>query len=427
MKALSRVKQAFDEQLRPNDAEPPRTIVMFLIAALGVELASPENLGGAFRGNAAATIAAVLLGAGFAVFVRKRGTLSNPLAAVPFLIWSLAGVTTSYNSADTMSAVFVLAVGLFAAFAIAARVTVQEITGGLVRMGLVALALSLVLVVVHPSVARSDIGVSGIYGQKNILGFVLAVAFISTLCTTFRRRWHAVAVLAVLGGGILISHSTTAMLCSAATTMLWALLRFERALRGRQRLRIAAGAVLLGVTVILAAVLLTDPALILRALGKSVTLSARVNIWNYAMFLWSQRPVTGWGLAAVWGDNDFGGAIRAWLHNPAATHAHSGYIDLLLQTGVVGAICFGVLGLVVVRNSLVALRVPAEPGNRWPILLVAFLAIYDVVEMRFFNSLGWFLLMTALAIAGGFARQAAERRRDEQVLEAVPWLEGAAR
>lgn len=80
---------------------------------------------------------------------------------------------------------------------------------------------------------------------------------------------------------------------------------------------------------------------ILEALGKGVTLNSRTWIWDRTITAIFQRPILGQGYLSE-------GSFQ-WLINidpadhPAASHGHNIILDILICTGFVGLICFGIL------------------------------------------------------------------------------------
>lgn len=69
-------------------------------------------------------------------------------------------------------------------------------------------------------------------------------------------------------------------------------------------------------------------------LQEAVPLASRVEIWRDGLALWSQRPIAGWGLGT------FGWALPPTRTTPGdavAMHAHNEYLEVLAETGLVGA------------------------------------------------------------------------------------------
>ena len=88
-------------------------------------------------------------------------------------------------------------------------------------------------------------------------------------------------------------------------------------------------------------VFITDPAMVLKALGKDPSLTGRTDIWDALMREVAERPWTGFGYQAFWGKDSVPAAfIRAETQWPVPS-AHNGWIDLLIQLGWPGAITVG--------------------------------------------------------------------------------------
>lgn len=79
--------------------------------------------------------------------------------------------------------------------------------------------------------------------------------------------------------------------------------------------------------------------IVVDILGKTMTLSGRTTIWEYFFSRIATRPWLGYGYEAFWTNREeifFAKQALPWFSG----HAHSGYIDLALQFGIVGLSLF---------------------------------------------------------------------------------------
>jgi len=129
---------------------------------------------------------------------------------------------------------------------------------------------------------------------------------------------------------------------------------------------------------------------VLTALGKDPTLTGRTEIWEQTMRLLSERPLLGHSMASFW-QLDIVERTGMWFSN-----AHNGYLQLLIDLGLVGLVTFGFQLLTTLVRSLrwAQLR---DPAALWPYCVAAFMLVYNVFEVSVVeeNSIVWVLYVSA--------------------------------
>jgi O-antigen ligase len=212
--------------------------------------------------------------------------------------------------------------------------------------GALMLVASLVLFVAAPGLGQ-DMGdyqgaLRGVFVQKNLTAwaFQLALACLGYRFYLERRIGAGFVVRAVvIVGAIVLTRSTTQLLGCAALLGFWAWSGWFRASRLKALpvwvatcALVIAGWTLWG---------LGDEAY--RVLGKDPTLTGREAIWELAERAIAARPWFGWGFQGFWQPDERAvqeiWAVTGWI----APHAHNGLLELLLETGFVGAALFALL------------------------------------------------------------------------------------
>jgi O-antigen ligase len=201
--------------------------------------------------------------------------------------------------------------------------------------------LNLVVTAVAPAVAITDIGVRGIYSQKNVAGIVsmLAVVVAATwILGSSRARSVAVGVAALLPAllFLILTKSKTSIGLTALALGIVAVFALAEWI-GARFVLLLLGAGLLASAVLLAIFAAFDfnPLLIVAAITGDATFTGRDELWSFALNSALERP---------WlGDVDIG----------TINQAHNGYLELWLHIGLPATIV-GVL--VVARRGLTALR-----------------------------------------------------------------------
>lgn len=299
---------------------------------------------------------------------------------------------------------------------------------------------SLVMVFVNPAIGVHQLENAGLWRglwyEKNQMGLVMsagAVAAAACLASEDRRRLLPAITLVVTTVLVLATQSKTSLLCLilgvGAVGGLWAMKR------GGAAFSIVAlwfGVVL---TALAAFVFITDPATVLKALGKDPSLTGRTDIWEALMREVADRPWTGFGYQAFWGRESVPAAfIRAETQWPVPS-AHNGWIDLLIQLGWPGAITVGFT--VALATIVTVFRIPGA-GNREGYFAAGYLLVFLLLSLSesvllSHANLPWTLLLAILARALAFEPDrvrvplASSRRRAYQTTPRIAAHSGHAR
>ena len=305
----------------------------------------------------------------------------------------------------------VIAMAISSAFAIYLGVAFQgrHLPRMLMLASLIMGLGSLVMVFVNPTIGVHQLENAGLWRglwyEKNQMGLVMsagAVAAAACLASGDQRRWLPAITLAVCAVLVLATQSKTSLLCLmlgvGAVGGLWAMKR------GGAAFSIVAlwfGVVL---TAGAAYVFITDPAMVLTALGKDPSLTGRTDIWAALMREVAERPWTGFGYQAFWGRESVPAAfIRAETQWPVPS-AHNGWIDLLIQLGWPGAITVGIT--VAVATVVSVFRIPGS-GAREGYFAIGYLLVFLLLSLSesvllSHANLPWTLLLAILARALAF-------------------------
>jgi len=148
----------------------------------------------------------------------------------------------------------------------------------------------------------------------------------------------------------------------------------------------------------------SDSAVILEALGKDPSLTGRTLIWEALMRKVAERPWTGYGFSAFWGEDSIPALeIRLETQWPVPS-AHNGWIDLLVQLGWPGAIAVG--GVMAVSALLIIGRINGM-GAREGYFSLAYLTVFTALSLSesvllTHANLPWVLMLAILSRAVTF-------------------------
>jgi O-antigen ligase len=80
---------------------------------------------------------------------------------------------------------------------------------------------------------------------------------------------------------------------------------------------------------------------VMAAIFPDPTLTNRTFLWEYAMSKVAERPMLGWGFQSFWGLGFDSPAARApVVFARVVNQAHNGYVDLLINLGIIGTAIF---------------------------------------------------------------------------------------
>ncbi|WP_168916291.1 O-antigen ligase family protein [Microcella flavibacter] len=248
--------------------------------------------------------------------------------------------------------------------------------------------------------------IQGIMGNANLLGLAALLAIIVFSIQLADRRvgrfagifWLVAAVAAFA-----LSGSGTVIAMTIAVVAVLSVLLLARRLGTRGRLLLY-GVFAAGTAAFTALVLaLREP--LLDLLGRSSDLTFRLDIWASVVDLIGERRVLGWGWVSYWApwvapfdDLAIYGGVRY-------LQAHSAWLDVAFQLGLVGAVVFAVLAVTtLLRCWSWAVDAPADPAaatpalRLLPALLIVALLVQSLAESRILVEAGW-LLLVYLAVA----------------------------
>ena len=274
----------------------------------------------------------------------------------------------------------------------------------------------------------------GIVGNATIFAFLailgLAVFIAEWMIAGRGARLVPSLSIGLAVASLLATKSATAIVAGlVAVVFVGAVLVVRRAADGRPRLltRLAIGTA--AILAIVGAIALRGQ--LLGLLGRSSDLTGRVDIWATVMETAWQRPVAGHGWIGYWLPwiEPFDSLV--YQHGVRQLQAHSAWVDVMLQLGLIGVLVFATLIVTTVwRAGRLIERVPAgQPigtiaSATVPLALAGILVAQSFAESRILVESGLALLVI-IAMAGAGAIRSApgarplahDRRAQEPRLE----------
>lgn len=293
-------------------------------------------------------------------------------------------------------AVMFAAVTLYGVYLVL-RFPLAEILQLLAVMFVISATVNLAFVIAMPVYAIDDGVWDGVFFQKNALGFSALVGVPTLIVagrTNPRARFVFYGAAAVLFALLLGSESKTMLVATVASVLLllvFRLFRGHRTLRGAVFLSLAATSIF---TVTLAT---ANIAVLAEWLDKDVTLTGRIPLWESLVPLVVERPLTGWGYRATFGDY-FSPVHEVLIQSTwMPTHAHNALLQIWLEMGVLGVVLFLItLFRALARGLHVVNLVPGVVGL-WPLMFVSSTLLISITESGIsYSQIGWLMYVVAV-------------------------------
>jgi O-antigen ligase len=243
--------------------------------------------------------------------------------------------------------------------------------------------------------------IQGIPGNSNLLGFaalLAAIVFSIQLAESRVSRAAGIGWLTTAIAVLLLTRSSTVLIASIGAIFAVVIVLVARRLSSQGRAVLAAGTFALLIAGASLAVVFRSP--LLTLLGRSDDLTGRVEIWDRVLQLVAQRPVQGWGWVSYWAPWVDPYDDLVVLRGVRYLQAHSAWLDVLLQVGILGIVVFGILVATTTMRVLSWSIDPYLDGSPMPavlrllpVALLASLVVQSIAESRLIIEAGLVLLV----------------------------------
>lgn len=293
-----------------------------------------------------ALVLAILVLGDLGAFADRIGRLPNLLL---LLVWSACSITWAPDVLDATGSWGAMTIAVLLGGAIATRFSGMD-AARLIFGTLCALAVASVLVAeLFPSIgtivtSRPGIGATvrpvGLFDWNSRLGIVSAFGAVLGLGLWFERRNRTYFLLTlVVVAVVAYSQSATSVVACVGglVAVVWKSSAFARPV-----MNLACALILVGLPT---RTLERLYAASLQLLGRSVDLTGRSGIWRGSIDLIKERPLLGYGIG-----NAPASATQSSGMN--VDNAHNGYLQVMIELGIIGLLVFGVLVTVAVVRAV---------------------------------------------------------------------------
>lgn len=351
-------------------------------------LAAQDMARSAARGTLQRQVPLLILGAaGVVGLLRRGGARLGARGALAWLVIAYLGLLAAsalWSDDLSLSARRLLAFTMMSA-AIAAtvrRVPAEDVVAWalLASAGYVGIALAVELGTGAFQPSSYGYRFSGVY-HPNTLGTFCAMLALAAAAIAPRstRRWLVYAMGAAAVALLVLTRSRTSLV-AVLLALTVQRLAGARPSRGILALVVVSWAACL-------ALLVGGDALLPRMAGALLmertdtdvgSFSGRTWLWDVLLEYVAQRPVLGYGLGGFWTPRHLQEVYRGagW----AAAHAHSTYIEQLLQVGVVGLAIYVLTALAGIGRAVVHLNRTGAAGPAFMLSLLVYCLLIGALE-----------------------------------------------
>ncbi|MEN8240963.1 MAG: O-antigen ligase family protein [Chloroflexota bacterium] len=347
------------------------------------------------------------------IFVLYREELLGELVAglkrnwfvFPFLLFALASIFWSINKeVSTARWVIFLSTLLISGY-LGLSYSTQEILRIVSAFSLQVLFLAALIILIYPSFGIMNYysiqgAWSGIFWHKNHMGlfasFINIIFFINLVESILKSSrakylWGAVYIFSLFfifkTDSVAAYFSTIFLHGVYLVLFIW--LRIRHTLKAKHYIFFL-------ILMILAAILIGMNLDVLFGLfNRSTTLTGRIPMWSHVFDTYFvERPYFGYGFNAFWYPYAHRVEIQQVAGYPDPVMiADNGFIDILINTGVVGLVLFIVLYFGICWRALQILRNSKSTLALFPIIIMAFTLISNISWSLIFENESFFMLL----------------------------------
>lgn len=250
----------------------------------------------------------------------------------------------------------------------------------------ISMLLSVVLVFVRPDLGKHlggphDGSWRGVFDHKNTLSAYSVKASAAFFISATHAKGDQIKMWLLFAGcftAILLSTSVTGLVLSIVSIGVVIIYRNIRWVGIRSVLITNVALFIAGGMV---AVILTAWNPIITGLGRDPTLTKRTLIWEFVInYKVPMSPIVGFGRGMFWQNSALYGGIESAAHHIPG-HSHSGFVDLLLDAGLIGTCFFVVAFLVTFAKTLrVSYLNRGIAAYQWPPVFLTIMLLSNYTE-----------------------------------------------
>lgn len=313
------------------------------------------------------------------ISIKEKWLLSLILLSIASILWSVdKAVTFQRGVAIIGTTIF----GIYMGFRYSLKQ--QLVILGWTLSTIVLLSLIVVIFMPEKGLFYDLRGTAwqGIFWHKNLLGkFMVLSILVFSLLIIFTKKfeWKIVSVCFVILSFLLLIKSESITSLVVFTILCISILIFSQIRRN----------ILLGISIslfvsvmlfLLMLLVYMNTGSLFNLLGRDATLTGRTEIWEVTLYLVMQNPIFGYGYGSFWNESSVLSSIVYQLLGREVAHAHNGFIDLMLQMGILGLLLFMIGYIISIKKGVILLKSHSSIVAEWPFLFLLFFILISIAE-----------------------------------------------
>jgi O-antigen ligase len=331
-----------------------------------------------------------------------RQIFRNPFLGVLIIYILLAGIWSGTPLLSLKRGAVIFFTSLLSAH-FASGLSWKGLSSMLRRIITLATTISLIMLLIAPSSAVVDKGLTGIFPFPirfgTCLSFGVSLGFIHLLSAR-QNRWKTIGGIGFLVAVLPLTNSAQSFFTSFALVSLIGILKLSSKIQSKYIPLLVIS--YLGISILLFNSINFLGTEALEILGKDATLSGRTDFWPQLLDKLMQRPLQGYGIGGFWqpwqgSANPANGIVNSDGFVPP--NAHSGFFDLALELGLVGFVLFCAASLLGFAQAIHYYLKHQSLQAAIPLVILVYIMLANVSETQLLGSnYIWMLYVMSLTL-----------------------------
>lgn len=321
-----------------------------------------------------------------AVFIRRHWAVFTRGAASIRWIWLLTGlaiISVSWSEFPYLTLRGDAALVATTAFGIywGTRYTISEQLRLLAIACALALASSCILALCFPEIGVEQAGSAGawkgVFIEKNALGQTAVFAILVFTFVPLLTRWQRWSGIFMACTVLLLSNSATGILVTLVIVLTLPLYGISRR---PAHIKVP---LLFGICLVIMCVALSIQSIAgatLQSLDRSSDLTGRSELWNVVLQSINKRPWLGYGFSGFWQGTNGEWETVAESVGWTPGFSHNGFLDVLLNVGIVGLTIFLIGYFATCRECILYFAREKTRLGVWLCTFLLFTLLYNITE-----------------------------------------------
>jgi exopolysaccharide production protein ExoQ len=236
----------------------------------------------------------------------------------------------------------------------------------------------------------------GIYFHKNVFGKMLVLSTSIFLLLATDEKKNRLLMLAGLSLSVFLILLTKSASSLIQLFILGTAQFIFRVFRWRDTVAIPVILMLMTIALISSVILVENLDALFGLLGKDATLTGRTDLWPAIITMFEKQPWIGYGYSGFWHGWDSEAAYVWKATKWTPPNSHNGFLDLLLDLGILGLLIFLLDLWKNFLRSLIYFRKNLAAEGLWPLLFLTYLLLVNITESSLLtqNNIFWVLYIS---------------------------------